>query len=98
MYQTIVASEIRRRFNSELSPGKKCFIEVNGVQTIEMVYCNAKGAAVGYVWFFICPVTGKRCRKLILLDGMYVHNSKAKSYYRDIRPPWITGNPFDKIL
>ena len=98
MYQTIIAAGIRRRFNIEPSPDKGCFVYIGEDQHIEMVYHSAKGAAGGYVWYFICPVTGIRCRKLILLNGQYVHTSKAKNCYRDIKPPWFTGKPFDKIL
>lgn len=29
----------------------------------------------GYVWFFICPHTGKRCRKLHLASGYFYHRS-----------------------
>lgn len=35
---------------------------------------------------------------MILLNGQYVNTSKAKNYYRDIKPAWFTGKPFDKIL
>lgn len=29
----------------------------------------------GVVWFFICPVTGKRCRKLYLINNYFVHRA-----------------------
>jgi len=29
----------------------------------------------GVYWFFICPHTGKRCRKLYLVDGYFFHRS-----------------------
>lgn len=29
----------------------------------------------GKVWYFICPYTGKRCRKLYLVDGYFYHRS-----------------------
>ena len=29
----------------------------------------------GVYWFFICPHTGKRCRKLYLIDGYFYHRS-----------------------
>ena len=32
----------------------------------------------GIVWFFICPQTGKRCRKLYLLGGYFYHRSAYK--------------------
>lgn len=32
----------------------------------------------GVVWFFICPSTGKRCRKLYLKDAYFQHRSALK--------------------
>ena len=33
----------------------------------------------GVVWYFICPVTWKRCRKLHLLDERFMHRSALPS-------------------
>ena len=98
MYQFIVASEIRRRFNIEPLPDKGCFVCIGEVQRIEMVYVCAKGAASGYVWFFICSMTGIRCRKLILVDGCYIHTSAMKNFYRETKPAWYSGTSLDKLL
>jgi len=32
----------------------------------------------GVVWFFICPNTGKRCRKLYLAEGYFLHREAFK--------------------
>jgi hypothetical protein len=32
----------------------------------------------GYVWFFICPITGKRCRKLHFIANHFYHRSAFK--------------------
>jgi len=32
----------------------------------------------GLVWFFRCPVTGKRCKKLHLIDGRFMHRSAVR--------------------
>lgn len=32
----------------------------------------------GVVWYFLCPVTGKRCRKLYLVGGYFYHRSAFK--------------------
>jgi len=32
----------------------------------------------GVVWFFVCPYTGKRCRKLHLVDTYFYHRSAFK--------------------
>jgi hypothetical protein len=34
----------------------------------------------GEVWFFICPKTGKFCRKLYLIDTYFLHRSAFKGY------------------
>lgn len=28
---------------------------------------------VGHIWYFRCPITGKRCRKLYLVDSYFAH-------------------------
>lgn len=33
----------------------------------------------GYIWFFICPSTGKQCRKLYLESGYFLHRSALQS-------------------
>lgn len=34
----------------------------------------------GVVWYFICPRTGKRCRKLYLAETYFYHRSAFKGY------------------
>lgn len=34
---------------------------------------------VGYVWYFVCPFTNKRCRKLHLIDERFMHRSAIPS-------------------
>jgi len=37
----------------------------------------------GRIWYFRCPATSKRCRKLHLIDGYFVHRSTILSgFYR----------------
>jgi len=33
----------------------------------------------GVIWFFVCPSTGKLCRKLILSSGYFLHRTAFKS-------------------
>jgi len=35
----------------------------------------------GVVWFFICPRTGKRCRKLHCADTYFYHRSAFRGYF-----------------
>jgi len=30
---------------------------------------------VGMLWFFVCPITGKRCRKLYFAQGYFLHRA-----------------------
>jgi hypothetical protein len=32
----------------------------------------------GVIWYFLCPVTNKRCRKLYLVDGYFLHREAFK--------------------
>lgn len=36
----------------------------------------------GKVWFFVCPVTGKYCRKLYYVNGYFMHRTAFKGFYR----------------
>lgn len=36
---------------------------------------------VGEVWYFICPQTEKRCRKLVLWNGKFIHQSCIQNLY-----------------
>jgi hypothetical protein len=56
----------------------------------------------GVVWYFICPHTGKRCRKLYLLGGYFYHRSafrgcmyEKQTYSHNNR--WL-GKQFDKLF
>lgn len=35
----------------------------------------------GYLWFFLCPVTNKRCRKLYFGNGLFLHRTVFKGMY-----------------
>ena len=56
----------------------------------------------GVIWYFICPHTGKRCRKLYLIGGYFYHRSafrgcmyEKQTYSHSNR--WL-GKQFDKLL
>ena len=36
----------------------------------------------GVVWYFVCPNTGKRCRKLHLIDTYFYHRSAYRGLYQ----------------
>lgn len=33
---------------------------------------------VGIIWYFLCPITNKRCRKLYSVDGYFLHREAFK--------------------
>ena len=99
MFKTIVASKISRTSSLAVpEDGKRCFIYINNSQRIEMVYRHLKGKAKGVVWVFVCPQTGKRCLRLYLYNGLYVHSSTIKGFARLNKPPWFTNSKFNKLL
>lgn len=40
---------------------------------------------IGIVWFFICPKTHKRCRKLHFINGLFLHRTAFKNAYYKIQ-------------
>ncbi len=57
----------------------------------------ASNLGKGLVWFFRCPVTGKQCKKLHLIDGRFMHRSAVRGamYRRQSESKkWRTINRF----
>lgn len=99
MYKTITATQISRKAGLTIPPpGLRCFVNINYTKRLEMVHTHMKTKPGGIVWFFICPVTGKRCRKLHLINGRYIHSSIIKGYHRNIKPLWYSGTLMDNLL
>lgn len=63
----------------------------------------------GKIWYFICPTTGKRCRKLYLNNGYFTHREAFTGMYkiqteshisRQITQkykPMYAGNEYDQL-
>ena len=61
----------------------------------------------GLIWYFICPRTGKRCRKLYLADTYFYHRSafrgcmyQCQTYsrkYRDLHKVFATDEIYEQI-
>jgi hypothetical protein len=65
--------------------------EVNISYSVSLV-SKMSNLGKGVVWFFICPNSGKRCRKLHLIKGYFFHRSsfrgcmyKKQSYSHNFR-------------
>ena len=43
--------------------------------------CLPSNLGKGVVWFFLCPRSGKRCRKLYLSKGQFVHREECHAQY-----------------
>lgn len=56
---------------------------INGIareQYIDLCF-EPSNLGVGLVWYFICPQTEKRCRKLVLWNGKFIHQSCIQNLY-----------------
>lgn len=69
--------------------GETASIEIAGesvqglyIQKIEMV-SRKSNINNGLIWYFICPKTGKRCSKLYLYRGLFLHRSAIPCNYSD---------------
>ncbi|TND07946.1 MAG: hypothetical protein FD123_2754 [Bacteroidetes bacterium] len=65
----------------------------------------------GQLWYFICPHTSRRCRKLYLVDGYFYHRSafrgvfykqqtlseKSRDLYIFFRDTWLAENGCDQV-
>lgn len=99
MHTIIKVSWIKRYVKLNPFPTDECcYVVLNDTYRIKLVYENTKGATIGTVWYFVCPVTSKRCRKLHLVDGTYLHATAIKGYYRANKPMWYSEKPINKIL
>lgn len=99
MHKTLTISDVKRIVKLEVFPSEEqCWILVNGANRIQMVYDQVKGPMSGVVWFFVCPLSGKRCRKLHLEGERYIHASAIRGYYRKNKPLWYSEKPINKIL
>ena len=52
----------------------------------------------GFVWYFICPQTGKRCRKLYLVDRYFYHRSAFKGCMYDKQTQSKKSRELEKVL
>lgn len=52
----------------------------------------------GVVWYFVCPRTGKRCRKLYLADTYFYHRSAFKGCMYEKQTQSKKGRYLDKTL
>jgi hypothetical protein len=99
MFKSIASGHISRK--AALTPnqeGKRCKVIIDHTSPIEMVFENFAGKPGGVRWYFICPVTAKRCRKLYLIGNTYQHRSAIKNFYRKNRPEWWSEKPINEIL
>lgn len=51
----------------------------------------------GQYWLFLCPVCGRRCKKLHLIRGLFRHRTAMRSvfYRQQARTPWPFGRYLD---
>jgi hypothetical protein len=51
----------------------------------------------GFYYYFICPITGKRCRKLYLINGQFAHRTAFAGMY-NCQIKSKTGREFSKTF
>ena len=51
----------------------------------------------GHYWVFLCPVCGRRCKKLHLIHGLFQHRTAMRGvfYKQQARTPWRFGRYLD---
>ena len=66
--------------NTAVCPFMELDYKSNGTPINYKVYLASTPSNIGkgVVWYFICPRTRKRCRKLYLIDGYFYHRSAFK--------------------
>lgn len=52
----------------------------------------------GLVWYFVCPLTGKRCRKLHLVDTYFYHRSAFKDCVYEKQIQSKKSRHLDKVM
>lgn len=58
-------------------------INGNSLEQYIDIIIEASNLGIGKLWYFSCPVTKKKCRKLVLWNGKFVHQSSINhAYYR----------------
>ncbi|MCS6832048.1 MAG: hypothetical protein NZ521_00600 [Flammeovirgaceae bacterium] len=52
----------------------------------------------GVVWYFVCPYTGKRCRKLYLVDTYFLHRTAFKGCMYKKQTQSKKNRTWDKVF
>jgi hypothetical protein len=52
----------------------------------------------GFIWYFVCPRTGKRCRKLYLVDTYFYHHTAFRGCYYEKQIQSKKYREFEKTL
>lgn len=84
--------------------GKKPFIELGYTYKEEQkkytVYLTSKPSNLkrGEIWYFICPVTEKLCRKLYFNDGYFLHRDAFKGCFYEKQTQSKKYRKLDKTL
>lgn len=57
---------------------------INGTKLNYSIYFELvpSNLGKGLVWYFNCPLSGIRCRKLYLINGYFQHRTYKKGYYQ----------------
>lgn len=96
-YQTLLTSNniVKRAIKCGKSYLNLCYA-IKGEQVSYSIKLTSVPANIGkgQVWYFICPSTGKRCRKLYLIGKYFVHRKAYCKIYYDSQ----TRSSMDRML
>ncbi len=65
--------------------------------TVQLISCPSN-LGKGVVWYFLCPITGKRCRKLYLIDTHFYNRSAFSRCFYDCQIQSKRYRELDKTL
>lgn len=96
-YQTLNTSDniVKRAIKRGKSYLDLCYT-IKGEQVSYSIKLTSAPANIGkgQVWYFICPSTGMRCRKLYLIEKYFVHRKAYRKIYYDSQ----THSSIDRML
>jgi len=93
------ASISYRIFTSSARPLLILLYSIDGQNVTQTVELEAVPSNLhrGQYWLFICPVSGRRCKKLHLIHGLFQHRTALPGvfYRQQARAKWLFGRYLD---
>jgi len=70
-------------YNDPLQPYLELYYTIQGIEFHYRVYFHLQPSNLGngFVWYFLCPYSNAKCRKLYLINGRFQHRTAHKEGY-----------------